>query len=206
MSPAAVAADAGQIRWSRHIAGGRDGAADGRGSGDPEGNAFLLLVPRRSRRPAGRVGETLESQQARGGTTTYVLRVIDAFGQSDEDATAFGVVDTTAPALSLSVSPAVLSPPNHKLVPVTVTVAVSDVCDPRPTLRLVSITSNEGDLANGSGHTSPDIQDAQFGTDDRQFLLRAERSGTDRVYTITYEAEDADGNVALRQATVAVPQ
>ena len=72
---------------------------------------------------------------------------------------------------------------------------------------LVSISSNEGDLANGSGHTSPDIQDAQFDTDDRQFLLRAERTpfGPGRIYTITYEAEDADGNVTTRQVTVAVP-
>ena len=136
-----------------------------------------------------------------------VLRVMDAFGQSIEDATAVGVVDTTAPQLSLAVSPTVLWPPNHKLVPVTVTVAAADVCDPGPTLRLVSITSNEGDLAKGSGHSSPDIQDAQFGTDDRQFLLRAERRGfgPGRIYTITYEAEDANGNVTTRQVTVAVP-
>jgi hypothetical protein len=128
-----------------------------------------------------------------------VLRVIDAFGQSDESANAVEVVDTTGPALALSVSPAVLWPANHKLVPITVAVDVSDVCDSNPTLRLVSIVSNEGDLANGSGHTSPDIQDADFGTDDRQFQLRAERSGggTDRIYTITYEAEDATGNVTL---------
>ena len=71
--------------------------------------------------------------------------MIDAFGQSDEGATSVEVVDTTAPTLALSVSPAVLWPPNHKLVPITVTVVASDVCDPNPTLRLVSITSNEGD-------------------------------------------------------------
>ena len=119
-----------------------------------------------------------------------------------------GVVDTTAPALSLSASPSVLSPPDHKLVSVTVTPTLTDTCDDSPTLRLVSITSNEGDLANGSGHTSPDIEDAQFGTDDRQFLLRAERQGggNGRVYTITYEAEDASGNVTTRQVTVTVPK
>jgi hypothetical protein len=181
---------------------------DGRGSGDPEDNAVLFSWFRDSRvGPSVGFGETVEVQQALGGPTTYVLRVIDAFGQADEDASAVAVLDTTAPELSLSVSPTVIWPPNHKLVPVTVTVAAADVCDPSPTLRLASITSNEGELANGSGHTSPDIQDAQFGTDDRQFLLRAERQGfgPGRTYTTTYEAEDANGNVTTRQVTVAVP-
>ena len=144
---------------------------------------------------------------ARLEPTTYMRRAIDAFGQSDGDATAVGVVDTTAPQLSLAVSPTLLWPPNHKLVPVTVTMSAADVSDPRPTLRLASITSNEGELANRSGHTSPDIQDAQFGTDDRQFLLRAERTpfGPGRIYTITYEAEHANGKLTTRQVTVAVP-
>jgi hypothetical protein len=181
---------------------------DGRGSGDPEDNAVLYswFRDRRAGQPL-RSGQTAEVQQEIGGMATYVLRVIDAFGQSDEDATAATVVDTTAPTLSLSVSPAVLWPPNHKLVPVTVVPTASDTCNASPSLRLVSITSNEGDLANGSGHTSPDIQDAQFGRDDRQFLLRAERrgGGLGRIYTITYEADDANGNVAQRQTTVSVP-
>ncbi|HSP97559.1 MAG TPA: hypothetical protein VL049_09995, partial [Candidatus Dormibacteraeota bacterium] len=180
---------------------------DGTRSGDPEDNAILFSWFRDSRvGEAVGSGQTAEVQQELGGTTNYVLRVIDAFGQSDEAATSVEVVDTTAPVLALSVSPAVLLPPNHQLVPITVSVDVSDVCDPNPTLRLVSITSNEGALANGSGHTSPDIQDADFGTDDRQFLLRAERSGggTGRIYTITYEAEDATGNVTSRQVTVTV--
>ena len=82
------------------------------------------------------------------------------------------------------------------MVPVTITVATTDACDDRPAIRLVSITSNEGTNANGSGNTSPDVQGAAFGTDDRQFELRAERRGpvTGRVYTITYEAEDKSGN------------
>jgi hypothetical protein len=146
-------------------------------------------------------------QQALGRTTTYMLRMFDAFGQSDADTTAVGVVDTTAHQRSLAVSPTVLWPPNRKLVPVTVRVAAGDLSAASPTLRLASITSNEGELANGSGHTSPDIQDAQFGTDDRQFLLRAQRRafGPGRIYTITYEAEDANGTVTTRQVTVAVP-
>ena len=186
--------------------GGATVLLDGRGSGDPEDNAVLFSWFRdgRAGQPVA-FGQTAEVQQALGGTA-YVLRVIDAFGQSDENATAVAVRDTTAPTVSLSVSPSVLEPPNHKLVPVTVTAALSDACDPSPTLRLASIKSNEGDLANGSGHTSPDIQDAQFGTDDREFLLRAERrGGGGRIYTITYEADDATGNVTVSQVTVRVP-
>ena len=52
-----------------------------------------------------------------------------------------------------------------------------------------------------------DIQGANFGTDDRQFELRNERSGTGRgrLYTVTYSATDASGNKTVRQATVTVP-
>jgi len=58
----------------------------------------------------------------------------------------------------------------------------------------------------GDGDTSGDIQEAVFGADDREFYLRAERSGTadGRIYTITYEARDASGNATVRQATVTV--
>ena len=84
----------------------------------------------------------------------------------------------------------------------------SDACDDKPAIRLVSITSNEAVNAGGSGNTSPDIQGAAFGTDDRQFLLRAERSGqgAGRVYTITYEAKDGSGNATTSAVTVTVPK
>jgi hypothetical protein len=203
-------ADAGQdqtVECTSH-----DGARvvlDGRGSSDPEDNAILFSWFQGSRvGPSVGSGEIAEVQQAAGAPTDYLLRVIDAFGQSDEAVTTVGVVDTTAPELSLSVSPAMLFPPNHKLVAVTVNPVVDDACDASPTLRLVSIASNEGDLADGSGHSSPDIQDAQFGIDDRLLLLRAERrgSGSARIYTITYEAVDANGNVTSSQATVVAPK
>ena len=118
------------------------------------------------------------------------------------------VMDTTPPQLILSASPSVIWPPNHKFVPVTITVTTSDVCDDHPTIRLVSITSSEAVDARGSGNTSPDVQGAAFGTDDRQFQLRAERSGqgSGRVYTITYEAKDGSGNATTSAVTVTVPK
>jgi endo-1,4-beta-xylanase len=83
----------------------------------------------------------------------------------------------------------------------------TDTCDASPVVRLVSITSNEPDNGLGDGDQPGDIQGASFGTDDRQFLLRSERSGTGqgRIYTITYLATDASGNTTVRQATVTVP-
>jgi endo-1,4-beta-xylanase len=136
-----------------------------------------------------------------------VLRVIDTFAQTDEDDTHVAVVDTTPPQLSLSVSPARLWAPNHKLVTVTATIVATDTCDANPAIRLVSITSNEPDNGLGDGDQPRDIQGAAFGTDDRQFQLRNERGGTGRgrIYTITYSATDASGNATLRQTTVTVP-
>jgi hypothetical protein len=113
-------------------------------------------------------------------------------------------LDHTPPALTVTLSPTVLWPPNHQMQEVVATITVTDDKDPHPTVKLVSITSSEPDDGLGDGDMPNDIQNADFGTDDRQFLLRAERSGTGpgRTYTVTYEARDAAGNVS--QATVKV--
>ncbi len=175
---------------------------------DPDQNATLASW-RAGSRIGPEVGQTLVSQQTLGVGTqqTYVLRVIDTFAQADEDVTHVAVVDTTPPNLSVSVSPATLHPPNHKLIPITATIVATDTCDASPLVRLVSITSNESDNGGGDGNTTDDIQGASFGTDDREFQLRSERSGKGqgRVYTITYSATDASGNTTVRQATVTVP-
>jgi len=109
--------------------------------------------------------------------------------------------DTTLPTLTLSLSPATLSPPSGNLVPIIPAITVNDDYDPSPEIKLESITANEP-LADG------DIQDAQFGTDDRSFSLAAKRADTNpagRTYTVTYSATDASGNKATANATVTVP-
>jgi endo-1,4-beta-xylanase len=117
------------------------------------------------------------------------------------------VEDTLPPSLTVSLTPNVLWPPNHKLVTVTATVEAIDGCDPSPAVRLVSIVSNEPDNGTGDGNTAGDIQGAALGTADFAFELRGERSGpgSGRSYTVTYEAEDASGNTTLAQAIVSVP-
>ncbi len=181
---------------------------DGRGSSDPDGD-LVLASWRAGGRVGPEVGQALAVSQILGvgALQTYLLRVIDSFAQADEDAAQVAVVDTTPPELSLALSPTRLWPPKHKLVEVTATLVASDVCDADPEIRLVSITSSEHDDGLGDGDTSGDVQGATFGTDDRTFLLRAERrgDGTGRTYAIGYEAEDDSGNTTLRQATVRVP-
>ena len=86
---------------------------------------------------------------------------------------------------------------------------VDDVCDAAPEVRLVAVTSNEPDdaIGLGDGRTVDDIQRAEFGQDDRDLMLRAERDGQGggRTYTLTYEARDASGNTASQSVVVSVP-
>jgi hypothetical protein len=183
---------------------------NGSASSDPDQDISLVSW-RAGGRTGNEVGQSLNvaRSQGVGVAQSYVLRVIDSFAQADEDTTQVQVVDTTPPQLSFTVSPAIIFPsPSHKLVTVTASITTSDTCDANPAIRLISITSNEPDNGLGDGDTPRDIQGAAFGTDDRQFQLRAERSGLGqgRIYTITYEAADDSGNVTVRQATVTVPR
>jgi|APLak6261658528_1056013.scaffolds.fasta_scaffold00554_1 sugar lactone lactonase YvrE len=114
------------------------------------------------------------------------------------------ILDVTPPELSVTLSPNRLST-NHKLEKINAEIVVTDNCDPNPTVRLLSITSNQPDNATGDGNTDGDIKNADFGSDDRSFSLRRERQGSnDRIYTVIYQAKDASGNTTEEQATVTV--
>ena len=108
--------------------------------------------------------------------------------------------DTTSPTVTCSVSPAVLWPPNNKLVPVTTTLTVTDADSGPAGFTLLSVTSNEGEVgAESSGWAT--------GTPDTNGFLQASRLGTGngRVYTLTYEGSDNAGNTATCSTTVTVP-
>jgi endo-1,4-beta-xylanase len=115
--------------------------------------------------------------------------------------------DDTPPSIHVSLSPDVLWPANHELAPITATISASDDSGEAPEITLVSIVSNEPDNGRADGNTKGDIREAQLGTDDRSFLLRAERAGNGdgRVYTVTYRARDASGNESTARAQVHVP-
>ena len=102
------------------------------------------------------------------------------------------VVDTIPPVITrASVTPSVIWPPNHKMIPVAVSAAVTDVCS-ATTWKIISITSSEAANAIGSGNTEVDY----VITGAHTAKVRSERSGKTgpRLYTITIEAIDAAGN------------
>jgi len=132
------------------------------------------------------------------GSSLIVVTVVDAAGNTNSATIPLNIVDTTAPVFqTLSVSPNLLSPPNNKLVPVTVSALVSDNCDAAPVTKIVSITCNQP--------TAPgDIQI----TGNLTALLAATKPSSSgiRLYTITVQSTDASGNSSSAQLTVTVPK
>jgi len=182
---------------------------NGSGSSDPDGDALTYVW----KDAAGNVvGTSAVAQRTlSSGTYTFTLTVTDTGGLSSSAATQITIQDTTAPVLSVSLSPNSLWPPNHKLTPIAATVSAGDACSANPSVRLVSIVSNEPDEGTGDGDQPYDIQainggPVPVGTDVRSFSLRAERagSGSGRVYTVTYSATDAAGNSTTASAVVVV--
>lgn len=112
--------------------------------------------------------------------------------------------DVEAPSISSSTpNPATLWPPNHKMVPVTVTTLAGDACDPTPRCAISSVSSDEPVNGLGDGDTAPDWEITGAST----LLLRAERAGVGdgRVYSIGTTCTDAAGNASIAWTTVTVP-
>jgi probable HAF family extracellular repeat protein len=132
------------------------------------------------------------------GIYSVTVTVTDASGNTASAAVLLSVADNVAPVIqSLSVSPNVLSPPNHQIVPVTVSAVVTDNCDPAPVTKIVSISTNDG--------VSPgDIQI----TGNLTALLAANKtaSGGNRIYMITVQTTDASSNSSSAQVSVTVPK
>ena len=178
---------------------------DGSQSSDPDGDTLSFVWRDEANNLVG--ASAIVQFTASLGAHTYTLTVTDAGGLASSASTHVTIQDKTPPTLGVSLSPNVLGAKSDKMVLVKAAINVSDLCDPNPTVKLVSITSN--DPADRGRHSSSDVEAAgggsvAFGTDVRSFWLRAEHPehGKPLVYTITYSATDASGNTTTATAQV----
>src|SRR3989339_386460 len=142
------------------------------------------------------------------GMTTVKYTAEDASGNKSEATFNMEVIDNTDPKITMFVFPKELYelwPPNHKMWTLQASVDATDN-QPGVSFILKSIVSSEADMGLGFDDVAGDIQNAEFGTPDLSFDLRAERYGTGdgRIYSITYEATDAAGNKAQAIVNVLV--
>lgn len=181
--------------------GGRTSVTlNGTGSSDPDGDTLTYSWSG----DLGTASGPMPSFSCALGTFNMTLTVNDGKGGTSSDGVYISVVDTTPPVIaSVAATPNVLWPPNHKMVPVTVSVSASDVCDASVSCSITSVSSNEPINGLGDGDTAPDWVITGALTVD----LRAERSGTGtgRVYTITVTCSDGSGNSSTKTVMVTVP-
>jgi hypothetical protein len=197
--PVAVAVASGGATVACSGPGGAVVTLSGALSSDPDGDPITYVWRDES---GGVVATTVVADvTVPRGRHTFTLTVDDGRGGSSTASVTVVVGDSKRPRIEVSMSPSVLWPPNGKMVPVVALITVSDSCDPSPRVILKKVTNSEGDRGK------PWIEGAAFGTDDRAFSLRAERSGKGpgRVYTVTYVVTDASGNRSSAEATVVVP-
>lgn len=136
---------------------------------------------------------------------TAVLHLLtpDPEDEEDENETLSVLVSNPPPSITeVTASPATLSPPDHKMISVTVGYNVADNCG--PVVTQLRVASNEPVNGTGDGDTAPDWKVL----DEHRVLLRAERSGngSGRTYTVTIIATDSANQSSSREVSVKVPK
>lgn len=104
--------------------------------------------------------------------------------------------DTTPPVIhALVPSTTQIWPPDHKMVPIAISALVFDESDPAPSVVITGVTSNDPDVA---------AEDVEI-TGALTVNLRADKTRSEvRIYTITVEATDWNGNVSQSSTQVKV--
>jgi hypothetical protein len=129
------------------------------------------------------------------GTTPVQCQATDTHGNSASAGFTVTVTPFSSLVINVTATPNTLWPPDHKFVPVVVTVTAADARN--VTAHIVAVSMSESD----NGNTSPDWVITGALTLD----LRAERNdATERVYTITVDAVDDSGNHAVGSVNVTV--
>jgi pimeloyl-ACP methyl ester carboxylesterase len=165
---------------------------NGSGSSDPAGLPLSFLWTG----PFGQASAEDVSVDLPIGSNTVTLTVTDSQGGSASASAVIVVSALTPPAIGqVSAQPSSLWPPNHKLVPVTVSVNAVDACDATPHCTITSVTANEsidGDFVI-TAPLSVDLRATRLG------------SGSGRIYTLGVTCVDTFGISALSSVEVTVP-
>lgn len=178
---------------------GAEVALDAGGSSDPDGDPLEYAWTG----PFGSASGPSPVVTVPIGSFTITLTVTDPSGAVAVDTLLVTVRDTVAPTLAARAVPDLLWPPDGRLAPVFFGIATSDRCDPRPSVTLLMITSNDPKF-----DPAADVSGAAYGTNDRVVSLRATRSGGigGRTYAVTFGARDRSGNAVEASVSVLVPQ
>jgi hypothetical protein len=158
---------------------------DGRESRDPDGDALTYRWWEGATQLG--IGSTLNVHLTTGSHNIRLV-VTDTSGSSAEDSVLVDIQDITAPRIDASASPAVLWPPNGKMVPVVIEARVLDACDATASARIVAVESDQPNDWEITGALT--------------LSLRARKGSR---YRVTVEASDASGNTARTTVSVYVP-
>jgi hypothetical protein len=142
------------------------------------------------------------------GSYELTLEVTDGYSTPVATTVTVHITDGTAPTLSPVAVPAILWPPNHKMVDVTIYTNASDNSGGPVTLN-ADIYSSEPPETDGDGNTVPDYTDPLIdqATGEITLQLRSERSGKGdgRTYTVLITATDESGNSSCAEVKILAP-
>ena len=136
------------------------------------------------------------------GATTVSFRSTDRVGNVETIKTLIVMIDKTAPVVSLVANPEAITPPNGKMVPVTLTLNGTDAVSG---LASVSYTVTDEYGASLSIPTRSLTGNSASWTE--TLLVEARREGSDRdgrLYTVTATLTDVAGHTSTATANIVV--
>jgi hypothetical protein len=187
---------------------------DGRGSRDPDGNPLTYRWTQVGGAPVTLSDHTLAQPQfaapqagPSGERLIFELVVSDGLLDSAADRVIVDVLGDAHPPIctNATANPSRLWPPNHAMVPISITGLVHGQgagAEDRIALQILGVTQDEPTEGTGDGDTGPDAV-----IDGDAVSLRAERagSGSGRVYTIRFTASAGQNGSCTGSVTVEVP-